>query len=263
MPPEPARQRAAPPVATSTDLLGRVLAARARRLTPTQRADIVHVLANAERDHGLDPLLVLGVIEQESRFDPDAVGPHGSLGLMQVRPFVGEDVARQRKLSWRGPDTLFEPRDNVRIGIAYLGQMIDLYGDVDLALAAYNMGPGRLRALLDRRRQEVALRCAGLKGDCLVSHCRLSTSKRRHIGGRHVKPRRGVRLNNRTGTTANTAAGAARQRIEIVHLRLHQRVRRRRLAYASQRPAQRVGAADVARRAGLSDVHNVSLLVLA
>jgi soluble lytic murein transglycosylase len=91
---------------------------------------------------------VLAVIEVESRFDPFAVSHKGALGLMQVMPATGAPIARRLGIPWRGPQTLFDPRANVRIGVAYLRELIDRYANVRAALAAYNWGPGEIDARL-------------------------------------------------------------------------------------------------------------------
>jgi soluble lytic murein transglycosylase-like protein len=83
-------------------------------------------------EHGLDPALVLAVIQAESGGDPLAVSPAGALGLMQVMP---------DKFS-PGKDP-FDPEANLRAGCSYLRRMLDRYGgDLESALAAYNAGPG-------------------------------------------------------------------------------------------------------------------------
>ena len=128
-----------------------VLAARARhRIAEEDREQVARVLADAEQELGLDVLLVLALITQESSFHPRAVGPQGSLGLMQVRPFVGRDVAARHGLPWAGDETLFEPAHNVRIGTLYLAELMEMFGDPEVALAAYNMGPYRVRRILRR-----------------------------------------------------------------------------------------------------------------
>jgi soluble lytic murein transglycosylase-like protein len=83
-------------------------------------------------EHGLDPALVLAVIQAESGGDPLAVSPAGALGLMQVMP------------DKFGPnEDPFDPEANLRAGCSYLRRMLDRYGgDLELALAAYNSGPG-------------------------------------------------------------------------------------------------------------------------
>jgi len=121
-----------------------VLAARAPRLDALAREGVAQLLARAERRHGIAPLLLLAVIEQESRFDPRARGPRGSLGLMQVRPFVGRAVAE--RAGWHFDETtLLDPVENVRIGTRYLAELHMRFGNTALALAAYNAGPTRIR----------------------------------------------------------------------------------------------------------------------
>src|SRR5690606_32358275 len=70
------------------------------------------------------------------------------LGLMQVMPSTGAPIARRLGIPWRGPQTLFDPHANVRIGVAYLRELIDRYANVRAALAAYHWGPGEIDARL-------------------------------------------------------------------------------------------------------------------
>jgi soluble lytic murein transglycosylase-like protein len=87
----------------------------------------------AER-HRVDGLFVAAIVAVESGFSPDAVSPKGARGLMQVRPAVGEAY---------GAGDLFDPYANVDVGSRYLGSLLAEYdGDLQLALAAYNAGPG-------------------------------------------------------------------------------------------------------------------------
>ena len=127
-----------------------VLAVRAGRIAEPQRERLAQTLAEVEREGGPSVLLLVALIEQESRFDPRAKGPRGSLGLMQVRPFVGEDVAARIGVAWQGAQTLLDPVSNVRIGAGYLAELIARFGSRELALAAYNMGPTRLARRLAR-----------------------------------------------------------------------------------------------------------------
>jgi soluble lytic murein transglycosylase-like protein len=81
----------------------------------------------------IDPLLVRLIIEQESGFDPLALSPSGAMGLMQLMP----DTA------WLlGVDDPFDPEQNIEGGVRYFAQQMDHFGSVELALAAYNAGPG-------------------------------------------------------------------------------------------------------------------------
>ena len=108
----------------------------------TQLAETVVVEA---RRYHFDPSLVLAVIHVESRFDTYAISPKDALGLMQLLPSTGEELAPIVGVEWHGPQTLFDPVANVRLGVAYLRQLTDRYnGSVRTALVAYNWGPGRL-----------------------------------------------------------------------------------------------------------------------
>jgi len=99
---------------------------------------------------GLEVELVLGVILVESSGNAFAVSKAGAIGLMQLRPFTAEAVAAEIGLPWTGPALLFDPVANVRLGVAYLRQLIERYGDVATALAAYNWGPTHIAARLRR-----------------------------------------------------------------------------------------------------------------
>lgn len=124
------------------------LAPLARQMGAAERDALARALVAASREHGLQPAFVLAVIEVESRFDPYAVSHKGALGLMQVLPSTGAPIARRLGIAWRGPQTLFDPDANVRIGVAYLRELIDRYANVRAALAAYNWGPGEIDARL-------------------------------------------------------------------------------------------------------------------
>ena len=75
----------------------------------------------------------------------------GAVGLMQLRPFVAEDLAARRNIEWNGIETLHEPDLNVRLGILYLKELMGRFeGDIQKALTAYNYGPTRVSRQLRR-----------------------------------------------------------------------------------------------------------------
>ena len=85
---------------------------------------------------GVDPYLVFLVIEQESHFRPRVVSPKGAQGLMQLMPGTARRFRVKRA---------FDPVENVRGGTQYLKQLLEMFdGRVDLALASYNAGEGRV-----------------------------------------------------------------------------------------------------------------------
>ena len=103
------------------------LAVRAGRIAEPERERLAQTLVEVEREGGPSVLLLVALIQQESRFDPRARGPRGSLGLMQVRPFVGEEVAARIAVPWQGERTLLDPVANVRIGAGYLAELMDRF----------------------------------------------------------------------------------------------------------------------------------------
>lgn len=100
--------------------------------------------------HGMNPELVLAVMQVESHCYNMAVSPVGALGLMQLLPSTGEELAGKLDIEWRGPQTLFDPIVNVKLGVAYLRELSDRYRHVPTALAAYNWGPARIDRRLRR-----------------------------------------------------------------------------------------------------------------
>src|SRR5262249_35858559 len=114
-------------------------------LTDAEVAQLAETIVVEARRYRFDPGLVLAVIHVESRFDTYAVSPKDALGLMQLLPSTGEQLAPVVGVEWHGPQTLFDPVANVRLGVAYLRQLTDRYnGSVRTALVAYNWGPGRI-----------------------------------------------------------------------------------------------------------------------
>lgn len=98
--------------------------------------------------HGLDPFVVAGLIRQESVFDPRAHSRANAMGLMQLLPSTGKLVAKKNGSGNITSEQLYNPRLNIRLGTAYLADMINQYGRVEYAAAAYNGGPGRVNKWL-------------------------------------------------------------------------------------------------------------------
>jgi soluble lytic murein transglycosylase len=128
----------------------RYLEGRRSGLSEAEIADVATTIVREARIHGLDPNLVLAVIHIESRGNTFALSPVGAMGIMQIMPPTGEELAAKLDIPWRGAQTLFDPQANVRMGVAYLKQLESRYGDMKTALAAYNWGPGRIDSKIRR-----------------------------------------------------------------------------------------------------------------
>jgi soluble lytic murein transglycosylase-like protein len=109
------------------------LPAAGSSLPPSAFDDLIE---QASEKYGMDAQLVKAVIKAESNFDPYAVSSAGAKGLMQLM----DGTARHL-----GVSDSFDAGQNVEGGVAYLAQQMERFGDVRLALAAYNAGPGAVQ----------------------------------------------------------------------------------------------------------------------
>ncbi len=92
---------------------------------------------------GPEPAFVLGIIRQESGFQPDIRSSAGARGFMQLLPSTAEIVARKLGVAYDA-SMLTDPEYNMRLGSKYLGDQVDRFsGSYIMAAAAYNAGPGR------------------------------------------------------------------------------------------------------------------------
>jgi soluble lytic murein transglycosylase len=94
--------------------------------------------------NGLDPYVVASLIRQESAFNPNAVSRANAVGLMQLLPKTGRLVARDVKLRNFNASQLFTPTVNIQLGTRYFRTMVDKFGALEYALAAYNAGDDRV-----------------------------------------------------------------------------------------------------------------------
>jgi len=120
----PAEAPADPPTTTAA-----ALPAEAHRWRPA--------IFRAARAAGIDPALLTAVVWTESGFKADAVSPAGAIGLAQLMPGTADQLGVNP----------YDPYQNLEGGARFLRTMIDRFGRLDLALAAYNAGPARVARL--------------------------------------------------------------------------------------------------------------------
>ena len=130
---------------------GRLLARSDAPLAETPRPllEVAYPLAyaplveTAGRENGVSPLVLLALIRQESLYDPQAISVAGAPGLTQVIPTTAAEIAEKLGRRDFTPPDLLEPSLNIEFGAFYLGDQLRRFdGDLHLALAAYNGGPG-------------------------------------------------------------------------------------------------------------------------
>lgn len=113
---------------------------------------IATTILQESRRFSFDPLLILAVIEQESRFHPAARGTSGELGLMQLKPSTARWLSRKFSFTWKGRRSLLDPSINIRFGTAYLALLRERFESrTQLYLAAYNSGVSAILRAISAR----------------------------------------------------------------------------------------------------------------
>ncbi|MGA8384180.1 MAG: lytic transglycosylase domain-containing protein [Candidatus Cybelea sp.] len=100
--------------------------------TRTPLAEIERVIKVSAADYHVDPALIEAIIENESAFDSNATSSAGARGLMQLMPQTADAL---------GVTDSYDATQNIRGGTRYLRSLLDRFGKVELAVAAYNAGP--------------------------------------------------------------------------------------------------------------------------
>ena len=110
------------------------LAGIASGVLPARAGEWLPAVQQAARSQDVDPDLLTALVWTESAFRVDAISPAGAIGLGQLMPGTAAGL---------GVDP-HDPRENLRGSATYLAQQLRTFGSVELALAAYNAGPGRV-----------------------------------------------------------------------------------------------------------------------
>lgn len=139
----------------SPDEVARYIHKTTRELLPVpfrgRSRQVARALIDSANKHEMDPLFLMAVIKQESRFNPEARGSHGEIGLMQIKPSTAATFANLEGLDAEAATAkvsadLLDPVKNIELGSAYLARLrASFKGRTHLYISAYNMGAKRVR----------------------------------------------------------------------------------------------------------------------
>jgi soluble lytic murein transglycosylase len=111
-------------------------------LYPTPYLEWVHYYA---KHYSIPASIVMAVMREESLFKTRSVSRARAVGLMQIMPQTGQEIATQLGVTWSGAQDLKDPKINIQFGTYYLSRLYKQFGNWELALMAYNAGPNRVK----------------------------------------------------------------------------------------------------------------------
>ncbi len=107
-----------------------------------------NIVKQASEKENIDPYIIVALIREESRFDPDALSPAGAVGLMQLMPFTAQRFKRALKIELTNDSEIHDVKKNIFIGTHYFSLLIKEFEVLPLALASYNAGEHIIRRWL-------------------------------------------------------------------------------------------------------------------
>ncbi|HEX6438078.1 MAG TPA: lytic transglycosylase domain-containing protein [Candidatus Binatia bacterium] len=120
--------------------------------------ELAEVISTESSKYRLDPILILAVIDVESKFQFGAISPAGARGIMQIMPATGKflvksvrELGREIKADQFTPEHLDNPVVNIKLGTYYLHDLRKSFRNLNEALTAYNLGPTELRIRMENQ----------------------------------------------------------------------------------------------------------------
>ncbi len=118
-----------------------------RTIYPIHYRELIEKYAD---EYDIDPYLVVAIMKNESKFNPKAVSRKDAKGLMQIAQITGEWASEKLNIQNYSEDMLFDPEQNIRIGVWYLSVLKKEFGNnIEVIVAGYNAGNGNVRKWLD------------------------------------------------------------------------------------------------------------------
>ena len=112
-----------------------------RKLFPLEYSEIVYKYSE---ENNVDPLLIFSIIKTESNFKRSVSSSSGAIGLMQLMPDTAIEVLNEIGDTYIVNEQLYNPEQNIKVGIKYYCFLNKKYGNMELALASYNAGIGNV-----------------------------------------------------------------------------------------------------------------------
>lgn len=136
-------------------VIGLVIFAFYRFVYPLYPSMYKDYIEHYSKEYNIDKALLYSVMLAESSFREDVSSHKESRGLMQISQMTGEWAAQVLEIPNYSNESLYEPKINIQIGCWYLRKLIDQYGEVSVALAAYNAGSGNVSKWLNDSRYSI------------------------------------------------------------------------------------------------------------
>ena len=114
------------------------------------RQDYSEYVERNAKEYNVDPLLIYSIIKAESNFDDEAVSGKGATGLMQLMDNTAKEIATNESLEYVSNESLFDPETNIKLGVKYFADLIAIFKNEAVALAAYNAGMGTVQGWIDK-----------------------------------------------------------------------------------------------------------------
>lgn len=112
------------------------------------------LVSEAASKYRISPNILLSVMREESRFDPLAFSPAGAMGLMQLMPATAEDASKGTGIDLSDKNRLYDAGTNISLGARHLESLMEKFGSLHTALAAYNAGAENVLRWLGMRKYD-------------------------------------------------------------------------------------------------------------
>ena len=118
-------------------------------LTKVYKLEYTEYVKKYANEYNVDEYLIYAIIKAESNFDQDAVSHREAKGLMQLMYSTAEEIAKKVNVDLN-EENILEPDININLGTKYISMLIQKYGNINLALAAYNAGSGNVDGWIEK-----------------------------------------------------------------------------------------------------------------